>query len=245
MRINKYIAQSGAASRRKADEMIREGRVKVNGVTLTQPGYDVQEGDTVEAGGQVIEPVSQKLYYMLNKPTGVITSVKDDEGRLTVADLMSGVNARLFPVGRLDYNTSGLLFMTNDGDFAYRLTHPKFEAGKTYRVLIAGNLSGAQLSALRRGVDIGGFVTSRARVDVLDWTKHSTRLEVTIHEGKNRQIRRMFEAVGLHVEQLERIAVGNVVLGHLKTGTFRKLNPSEVQYLMHMGDKRPQKKYHR
>lgn len=233
MRINKYIADAGIASRRKADELIRSGQVKVNGAVLTQPGYDVQDGDEVIVSGQKLFHREQpKVYYMLNKPVGCITSVHDEKGRPTVMDCMAEIEERIYPVGRLDYQTSGLLFLTNDGDFAYRLTHPKHEVGKTYVLRAEGSLSHRQLQRLRSGVDIGGFRTSPAEVRVLKCNKHSTVLEMTIHEGKNRQIRRMLEAVGSRVIELERIAYGNIVLGHLKPGHFRKLNPSEVDYLM-------------
>lgn len=233
MRINKYIADAGIASRRKADDLIRRGQVKVNGAVLTQPGYDVQDGDEVSVSGQLISHTEQtKVYYMLNKPVGCITSVHDEKGRPTVMDCMQEVEERIYPVGRLDYQTSGLLFLTNDGDFAYRLTHPKHEVGKTYILRAEGSLNHRQLQRLRNGVDIGGFRTSPARIRVLKCNKHSTVLEMTIHEGKNRQIRRMLEAVGSRVIELERVAYGNIVLGHLKPGRFRRLNPSEVAYLM-------------
>lgn len=200
---------------------------------MTEPGYDVKEGDEVRVNGELIDGVSEKkVYYAMNKPTGCITSVSDDRGRLTVMDFLPDTGERLFPVGRLDYNTSGLLFITNDGDFAYRLTHPKHQVNKTYLVRINGSISKASLAKLRHGVDIGHFVTSPARVDIVTWTKHSMILRVTIHEGKNRQVRRMFEAVGKHVQELERVSIANVELGHLKPGTVRKLNPSEVSYLM-------------
>lgn len=233
MRINKYIADAGIASRRKADDLIRRGQVKVNGAVLTQPGYDVQDGDEVSVSGQLISHTEQtKVYYMLNKPVGCITSVHDEKGRPTVMDCMQEVEERIYPVGRLDYQTSGLLFLTNDGDFAYRLTHPKHEVGKTYILRAEGSLNHRQLQCLRNGVDIGGFRTSPAQIRVLKCNKHSTVLEMTIHEGKNRQIRRMLEAVGSRVIELECVAYGNIVLGHLKPGRFRRLNPSEVAYLM-------------
>jgi 23S rRNA pseudouridine2605 synthase len=232
MRINKYIAGAGITSRRKADELIRRGQVTVNGKKMTEPGYDVRPGDTVSVEGREIRSEEKKVYYLLNKPIGVITSVNDEEGRYTVVDLMQDVEQRVFPVGRLDYNTSGLLFMTNDGDFAYHLTHPKNHVGKTYIVRIAGNITKGKVERLRRGVDIGGYVTRPADVEVIMWTKHSTQLRVTLHEGKNRQIRRMFAAVGHPVQELTRISYGNVTLGHLKAGQYRKLNPSEVNYLM-------------
>ncbi len=232
MRINKYIAQAGVASRRKADELIAAGNVKVNGAVLREPGYDVEEGDVVEVNGRRIEAQEKKVYLLLNKPLGYVTTVSDDKERLTVMDLVQDVDARIFPVGRLDYNTSGMLIMTNDGDFAYKLTHPKHELTKTYRARVAGVLSTEKVWKLRNGVDIGGFVTSKARVDVVRGLPKSTIVDITIHEGKNRQVRKMFKAVGNNVQELERIAIGNIRLGRLAEGHYRKLTREEVEYLM-------------
>lgn len=231
MRLNKYIASAGLASRRKADELIKAGKVKINGAVLDEPGYDVAPGDVVEVNGNVIEPVKRQVYIMLNKPKGYITSVSDDRDRPTVMDLVAEVDARLFPIGRLDYNTSGLLLMTNDGDFAYRLTHPKHEVEKTYRARVAGVLSPERIAKLRKGVDIGGFVTSPARVTVIKQLDRSALVEIKIHEGKNRQIRKMFAAVGNKVIELERVAMGELHLGHLKVGHYRKLTRQEIEYL--------------
>ena len=231
MRINKYIAQAGVASRRKADELIAAGNVKVNGAVLREPGYDVEEGDVVEVNGRRIEAQEKKVYILLNKPLGYVTTVSDDKERLTVMDLVKDVDARIFPVGRLDYNTSGMLIMTNDGDFAYKLTHPKHELTKTYRARVAGVLSTEKVWKLRNGVDIGGFVTSKARVDVVRGLPKSTIVDITIHEGKNRQVRKMFKAVGNNVQELERIAIGDIRLGRLAEGHYRKLTREEVEYL--------------
>ena len=231
MRINKYIAQAGIASRRKADELIANGNVKINGAVMTEPGYDVQEGDKVVVNGREIS-ANQKLEYILvNKPWGVITSVEDDKDRITVMELVKDVDARLFPVGRLDYNTTGALIMTNDGDLTYRVTHPKHELGKTYRALVKGILSYEKINKLRNGVDIGGYVTKRAWVNVIKAGKGSTLVEITIHEGKNRQVRKMFAAVGNPVQTLERIAIGPIRLGHLKEGHYRKLTKEEIEFL--------------
>ncbi len=232
MRINKYIAQAGVASRRKADELIAAGNVKVNGAVLREPGYDVEDGDVVEVNGRRIEAQEKKVYILLNKPLGYVTTVSDDKERLTVMDLVKDVDARIFPVGRLDYNTSGMLIMTNDGDFAYKLTHPKHELTKTYRARVAGVLSTEKVWKLRNGVDIGGFVTSKARVDVVKGLPKSTIVDISIHEGKNRQVRKMFKAVGNNVQELERIAIGNIRLGRLAEGHYRKLTKEEVEYLM-------------
>lgn len=231
MRLNKYIAHAGVASRRKADELVFNGNVKVNGATCHEPGYDVKQGDVVEVNGSRIQGEEKLEYVLLNKPLGYITSVQDEHNRPVVTELVNDVNARLFPVGRLDYNTSGLLIMTNDGDLAYRLTHPKHEVTKTYRARVAGVMSGARLAKLRKGVDIGGFVTSPAQVKVIKQAERSAIVEITIHEGKNRQVRKMFAAVGNKVQELERIAIGDIRLGRMKEGHYRKLTKAEIDYL--------------
>ncbi len=231
MRINKYIAQAGVASRRKADELIACGNVRVNGAVLKEPGYDVDEGDVVEVNGHRIQAETKKVYILLNKPEGYVTTVSDDRDRDTVMDLVEDVDARIFPVGRLDYNTSGLLILTNDGDFAYRLTHPKHEMPKTYRARVSGVLSKEKCARLENGVDIGGYVTSKAKVSVIRGLPKSTIVDITIHEGKNRQVRKMFKAVGNPVQELTRIAIGNVRLGRLAEGHYRKLTHEEIEYL--------------
>lgn len=231
MRINKYIAQSGICSRRKADELIANGNVKINGAVLKEPGYEVTDGDKVEVNGTQISAKQKAEYVLINKPLGMVTTVSDDKERLTVMDVVADIDARLFPVGRLDYNTSGALIMTNDGEMAYRLTHPKHEVYKTYRARVAGILSNEKAARLRKGVDIGGFVTSPAKVNIIKGTQHSTIVEISIHEGKNRQVRKMFAAVGNPVQELERIAIGEIRLGHLKPGHYRKLTREEVEYL--------------
>ena len=231
MRINKYIAQAGIASRRKADQLIMSGNVKVNGAVMKEPGYDVAEGDKVEVNGRLLENRTKLEYVLINKPTGMVTTVSDDKDRLTVMEVVKDIDARLFPVGRLDYTTSGALLMTNDGEMAYKLTHPKHEVYKTYRARVAGVLSNEKVARLRKGVDIGGFVTSRAKVNVIKGNQHSTIVEISIHEGKNRQVRKMFAAVGNPVQELERTAIGEIRLGHLKPGHYRKLTREEIQYL--------------
>ncbi len=231
MRINKYIAQAGFCSRRKADELIANGNVKINGAVLREPGYDVAEGDRVEVNGRELSAKQKHEYVLINKPLGMVTTVSDDKDRLTVMDVVADIDARLFPVGRLDYNTSGALIMTNDGELAYRLTHPKHEIYKTYRARVAGVLSNEKAARLRKGVDIGGFVTSPAKVSIIKGSAHSTIVEIAIREGKNRQVRKMFAAVGNPLQELERIAIGEIRLGHLKTGHYRKLTREEIEYL--------------
>lgn len=231
MRINKYIASSGLVSRRKADELIEAGNVKVNNIVLLEPGYDVKPGDMVYVNGTLIEPEEKKVYYMLNKPTGFITSMSDKEGRPTVMDLITDVEGRIFPIGRLDYNTSGLLLLTNDGDFAYKMAHPKHHMPKTYWAKVQGVVSRERLAKLRKGVDIGGFVTSPAKAEIIRELPRQTVVELTIHEGKNRQVRKMFKAVGNPVVELERIAIGDVKLGRLALGGYRKLTAEEIKKL--------------
>lgn len=231
MRINKYIAAAGVASRRKADELIAAGNVKVNGATLREPGYDVAEGDVVEVNGRRIQAEEKKVYILLNKPVGYVTTVSDDLERPTVMDLVQDVDARVFPVGRLDFNTSGMLILTNDGDFAYRMTHPKHEITKTYRARVAGVLSDEKCTRLRKGVDIGGFVTSPAKVNIIKGMPRSTIVDITIHEGRNRQVRKMFKAVGNNVQELQRVAIGKIPLGRLSEGHYRKLTREEIEYL--------------
>ncbi len=231
MRINKYIASCGEASRRVADEMIQKGKVSVNGKVLREPGYDVQEGDEVRVYGRVIHLETRKAYYLLNKPVGYVTTTMDKEGRPTVMDLVQEEGVRLFPVGRLDYNTSGLLILTNDGDLSNKLMHPSKEFPKTYRVRAAGTVTFRDIQRLEQGIDIGGFVTSPAEAKLIRHDRNSSIVEITIHEGKNRQVRRMFKALGYPVQELERIGLGNLVIGRLARGSYRKLSREEVEYL--------------
>lgn len=231
MRLNKYIAQAGIASRRKADELTLQGKVRINGAVMKEPGYDVAEGDVVEVDGRAVRHEVKKVYVMLNKPLGYITSADDEKSRPTVMELVADIEERLFPIGRLDYNTSGMLLMTNDGELAYKLSHPKHRVYKTYRARVSGQLSGERLAKLRNGVDIGGFVTSKAIVNVIRQSERSAIVEIKIYEGKNRQVRKMFSAVGNKVLELERVAIGDLYLGHLKQGHYRKLTRQEIEYL--------------
>ena len=198
---------------------------------MREPGYDVDNGDKVEVNGRIIDNNQEKVYLLVNKPLNMITAASDDKDRETVMEIIKDVDARLFPVGRLDYNTTGALIMTNDGDISYRITHPKHEMDKTYRALVKGVISPEKAARLRKGVDIGGFMTSRAKVKIIKGNSHSTLVEISIHEGKNRQVRKMFAAVGNPVQTLERIAIGEIRLGRLKQGHYRKLNREEIEYL--------------
>ena len=230
MRINQYIAAAGICSRRKADELIEEKRVKVNGRVLTAMGYHVQDGDIVEVDGSRVEPQTKMVYYLLNKPTGYVTSTADKEGRPLVTELVPD-GIRVFPVGRLDFNTSGLLILTNDGELSNRLMHPSHGFAKKYLVRAQGIVTIAEAKRLEKGVDIGGFVTSPADVHLIRHDRNSTLAEITIHEGKNRQVRRMFKAVGHPVLELCRTGLGNLEIGRLAVGQCRKLSPAEVEYL--------------
>ena len=230
MRINQYIASAGVCSRRAADELIEKGRVKVNGKVLRTMGYHVQEGDIVEVDGNRVEPETKKVYYLLNKPTGYVTSIADKEGRPLVTELVPD-SVRVFPVGRLDLNTSGLLILTNDGELSNRLMHPSHEFSKRYLVRAQGIVTRAEAARLEKGVDIGGFVTSPAGVHLIKHDRNSTVAEIVIHEGKNRQVRRMFKAIGHPVLELCRTGLGNLEIGKLATGQCRKLSPAEVEYL--------------
>lgn len=231
MRINKYIASAGIASRRKADDMISGGKVTVNGTVLHEPGYDVMPGDIVEVEGKRVEPEREKVYLLLNKPTGYVTTTSDEEGRPTVLDLIPDQDVRVYPVGRLDYNTSGLLILTNDGELANSLMHPSHDFDKIYRARVSGTLTRGKAARLAKGVDIGGFVTSPAQVEIVSQPGNSTIVDITIHEGKNRQVRRMFKAVGHPVQELTRIGLGKLQIGRIALGGYRKLSREEIEYL--------------
>lgn len=231
MRLNKYIAAAGVCSRRKADELIANGNVRINGAVMKEMGYDVADSDTVQVNGRIISAASKKVYVAVNKPLGYITSMDDDRSRATVAELVADIPERLFPVGRLDYNTTGLLIMTNDGDLTYTLTHPKHEVWKTYIATVSGVISDNRIARLRKGVDIGGFVTSPAKVRVIKQMPRHAVVEISIHEGKNRQVRKMFAAVGNKVQELERVSIGDIRLGRLMSGHYRKLTREEIEYL--------------
>lgn len=230
MRLNKYIAHSGVCSRRKADELIEQGFVTVNG-EKAHTGYDVADGDVVAVKGSPIKPEKRLVYYMLNKPVGYITTVDDEQDRPTVMDLLDEIKERVYPVGRLDFNTSGMLLLTNDGDLAYKLTHPNHNVVKTYIAEVGGLLTIAEAKRLERGVDIGKHITAPAEVEILSQSDSTSVAQIKISEGKNRQVRRMFEAVGHRVVALERIAIGNMKMAHLKPGQYRKLSQNEIEYL--------------
>lgn len=231
MRINKYIASAGICSRRKADELIEAGQVKINGAVMKEPGYDVQENDVVTVQGKRITEQEPFVYYMLNKPRGFITSAKDEKGRATVLDLMTDCSVRVFPVGRLDFDTSGLLIMTNDGALSQHLAHPGGMVWKTYLAEAAGNFSPSKAEALRRGVIIDGRKTAPAQVSILKQKGDMSLVEIKICEGRNRQVRKMFASVGCKVIRLQRTQIGELRLGRLHEGDYRKLTAAEINYL--------------
>lgn len=230
-RLQKVIARAGLCSRRKAEELIALGRVRVNGQVVSSPGAKVDPAsDRVEVDGRPLraEPF---VYYLLNKPMGAVTTASDPQGRPTVVELLSEVPYRIFPVGRLDWDTAGLLLMTNDGDLAYRLTHPKFEVEKVYVADVAGAVGPGALARLRQGVELDDGRTAPARARVLARGEGFTRIELVIHEGRNRQVRRMAEAVGHPVRRLVRVGLGPLELGDLAPGAYRPLRPDEVAAL--------------
>lgn len=232
MRINKYIADCGIASRRAAEELVKAGKIKINGKVVTDLSTQVNEwNDTVTLEGTKIKLPSRYTYLMLNKPKGCVSTVKDDKERKTVMDYLPASEKRLFPVGRLDYDSEGLLLFTNDGDTAFRLTHPSSEIPKTYQVIVTGKISEENLKELRAGVVLDGVKTSKSKISVKSQTETETKLEVTIYEGKNRQVRRMFESVGKEVVFLRRTAVGDLRLGGLGRGQTRYLKQNEIDYL--------------
>lgn len=236
LRLQKYLADCGVASRRASEELIKAGRVKVNGEIVKQMGVIIdEECDEVMFDDSTVTPVKRKIYVMLNKPVGYVTTVSDEKGRPTVVNLVSDISDRLFPVGRLDYDTEGLLLLTNDGDLTYKITHPKNDISKTYVAEVSGNISMETITILRKGVIIDGYKTQPAEVEVIGATQYGTKIEITIHEGKNRQIRRMFEALGCTVKRLKRTKEAGLVLGHLPVGKWRKLSESEINMLKKIG----------
>ncbi|MBR5155322.1 MAG: rRNA pseudouridine synthase [Clostridia bacterium] len=232
VRLQKYLADAGVASRRASEKLIAEGRVSVNGETVREMGVQVDENyDIVEFDGEVVRNTTKKEYIMLNKPVGFITTVSDDKDRPTVMELVSDISTRIYPVGRLDYDTEGLLLLTNDGDLTYRITHPKHDIEKTYVAEVTGDISMDTITQLRRGVEVDGVKTSPAQVEVVGATQYGTKVEITIHEGRNRQVRKMFEAVGCIVKKLRRTREAGLNLGHLPLGKWRKLSESEINML--------------
>ena len=229
MRINKYLAQCGVASRRECDRLIAEGKVTVNG-RLAGLGDDVNDGDNIKVEGRPVS-VKKNEYYLLHKPKGYLCTVSDDKGRKTVMDILGDGVGRVYPVGRLDYDSEGLLILTTDGELAQHLTHPSNEVPKTYLVKVEGRLTEVDLNPIRSGIEIDGYVTKKCRAHIVETNKDYTKVELVLREGKNREIRKMFAAIGREVTLLKRTKVGELTLRGLDRGAFRKLTPAEVEYL--------------
>ena len=229
MRLNKFLAAAGVASRRECDKLIASGHVTVNGNTASL-GLEVSGEDEVFVDGNRVV-IKKNEYYILNKPKGYICSVSDDKGRKTVMDLMPQNVGRIYPVGRLDYDSEGLLIMTTDGDLAQKLMHPSNEVPKTYLVKIEGTITESDLNPLRSGIEIDGYVTKKSKAHIVETNKEYTKIHITVIEGKNREIRKMFAAIGKEVVLLKRIKIGELSLRGLDRGAYRKLTAREIVYL--------------
>ncbi|WP_339292965.1 pseudouridine synthase [Paenibacillus sp. FSL W8-0187] len=235
-RLQKIMAQAGVASRRKCEELILEGKVQVNGETVTELGTKADPAqDIITVSGKPIKN-EKKVYIMLNKPKGVITSASDPEGRKIVSDYLKGIKERVYPIGRLDYDTEGLLLLTNDGEFANLLSHPKYHVPKTYLATVKGVPHGTELDKLRQGIMLEDGMTSPAEVEYKDVDPDNKQsvISITIHEGRNRQVRRMFEAISHPVTRLKRISYGDLLLQNLKRGLYRHLTANEINQLLQM-----------
>ena len=238
VRLQKFLAESGIASRRKAEELISSGKIAVNGKVVTELGTKVNpDEDKITFNGKIVENKDEKVYVLLNKPIGYVTTAKDQFNRDTVLDLVK-VKQRLVPCGRLDMYTSGALILTNDGEFVYKITHPKHEITKTYTVTVKGIVQENEVEELKNGVEIDDngtpYITKQAKVKILktDLEKDISRLEITIHEGKNRQVRKMCEAIGRKVLALHRSKIGNIGVKDLELGKWRYLKQFEINKLI-------------
>ena len=232
-RLQKILANAGIASRRKCEELILNGKVEVNGEIVTELGTKVSDKDTVKYNGKIVKPEEEKVYILLNKPIGYVTTAKDQFNRETVLDLIK-INKRIVPVGRLDMYTSGALILTNDGEFVNMLTHPKNEVNKTYNVTVKGNITKEDVENLQNGIEIDdGYITKPAKVKILkiDEEKNISRIQITIHEGKNRQVRKMCEVINKKVLALHRSKIGNIEVNNLKVGNWRYLTNKEIENL--------------
>lgn len=231
IRLNKFLANNGVGARRKISDYLQENEVKINGLRVKEPGIRLDpQTDQVTVNGKLLPKIEQLVYFLLNKPKGVISSVSDEHGRQTVVDLVK-TKQRVYPIGRLDANTTGALLLTNDGDFAHQLTHPSFHINKTYLCLIPGKVTSRQIQQLQNGVDLKDGKTSPAEVSIVEDKNNRTRLKLTIHEGRNHQVKRMIVKVGLELIELKRLSIGELEMGDLPTGEFRELNSDEVYKL--------------
>ena len=233
-RLQKYMARCGIASRRKCEELILNGNVQVNDKVVLELGIKVNsESDVVKYNGKVIKPEENKVYIMINKPEDIITSVKDEKGRKTVIDLID-VKERIYPIGRLDYDSSGLLLLTNDGEIYNKIIHPRVNIDKVYVALVKGIFTEEEIKKFENGIDIGGYITSNSSIKILKKYSNSCEVEIIIHEGKNRQIRKMCSALNHEVVSLKRIKVGDISAKSLKKGEWRYLNEEELTYIKNL-----------
>ncbi len=236
IRLQKYMADCGVASRRKCEDIILSGRVSVNGEIVEELGTKIEDGDVVKVNGKVISLSNDFIYILLHKPEGYITTAEDQFGRPTVLDLLDEklIKDRIYPVGRLDYDTSGLLLLTNDGDLTFKLTHPKHNVEKTYIAKVLGRPTNEEIETFKNGIVIDGYKTAKASCLVLKDEDKYCSLKITIKEGKNRQVRKMCEAIGHRAVGLKRIATGKLFLGELKRGEYRNLTNDEINYLKNL-----------
>lgn len=242
IRLQKFFADCGIMSRRAAEEAIRNGQVTVNGITAEIGQQIDPEADIVALNGRCIKPrTGEYIYIMLNKPRGYVTTTKDPQGRKCVTDLLNGVGERVYPIGRLDMLSEGILLLTNDGELANRLTHPRHEIEKLYRVKVAGQVSDEQLTRLSSPMTIEGYEIQPVQVELQSSDESGTVLRMHLYEGRNRQIRRMCEEVGLTVKRLNRISIGNLKLNGLPVGRWRRLEPEEVAYLYRASEPKSKK----
>ncbi len=234
IRLQKYLANQGVCSRRKAEEYILQGLISVNGTIITELGYKIDENkDEICFNGKKINKINKKIYILLNKPIGYVTTTKDQFKRDTVIDLIK-IDEKILPVGRLDMYTSGALILTNDGDFIYKITHPKYEIEKTYNVTLKGIITEEEIEKLRNGLKIENYISGKAKVKILklDKEKNISRIEITIHEGKNREVRKMCNTIGRKVLALHRSKIENINVKNLKIGEWRYLTKSEIEMLI-------------
>lgn len=230
-RLQKFMARCGVASRRKCEDIIKNGNVCVNGQITTELGTKILETiDEVTVNGKIIKPEENKMYIMLNKPHGYITSNKDEKNRKTILDIVK-VKERIYPIGRLDYETSGLLLLTNDGDIYNKIIHPRKNIDKTYIAKVSGIFSKEEMEKFSSGVDIGDYITSDAKIKIIKSDRNTCTVEIKIHEGKNRQVRKMCSAFKHEVLSLKRVAVGDLQIGNLEEGQYRHLSKEEFLYL--------------
>jgi 23S rRNA pseudouridine2605 synthase len=230
VRLQKYLSQCGIASRRKAEELIRLGRVKVDGLVVTEMGRKIVPGENVVlCDGRAIASQTRMLYILLNKPKGYVTTLDDPQGRPIVTSLIRDISERLFPVGRLDLDTEGALILTNDGEFAQSIQHPSREINKTYEALVAGHPNQTKLDQLAKGIVLEEKLTAPAKLAVLKKSRHATLVEIILHEGRKRQVRKMFEAIGHPVLRLSRTAYGKLRLHKLPPGKYRILNSQDLE----------------